>query len=226
MSRRRCLDCGAGARRTVARVCPGAAPRAAGHLLEGDSRGPLGRGRLGGGALGVPETPTPLLPRPRSLSAVGLELSRVSLARRERRVSQADSLSASGTDAHSSLLWMWTGEAEVNLGFLLAEETAELFPRSWAACGAWHRKVISFFLSAFHPAFASALMTVTERSWELSSANCSKHHKGEKKFLRNPQESPPPNLAPTLDAKDGEGSHAQSQFYWPRVFFSPLHSSW
>jgi len=38
----------------------------------------------------------------------------------------------------------------------------ELFLRYWAACPSWQGEVISFFLSAFYPALASPLITVTK----------------------------------------------------------------
>lgn len=63
----------------------------------------------------------------------------------------------------------WGREAEVTLALLLARDGGALLSlRYWAAgCGAWQGKVIPFFffflpLSAFRPAFARALMTITQ----------------------------------------------------------------
>lgn len=47
--------------------------------------------------------------------------------------------------------------------------TVELFLRYWAACASWQGGVISFFLSAFYPAFASPLITVTRERQELGT---------------------------------------------------------
>lgn len=86
--------------------------------------------------------------------------------------------------------------------------TAELFLRYWAVCTFWQGQVISFFLSAFYPAFASPLIRVTSGRQELgtTSANCSKHHK--EKVIKE-QKKKNNNNNPEFDVKD-DGNHYTS----------------
>lgn len=114
------------------------------------------------GGLGVPSRPSPQ-PDRCPLAGWSLPACLCSLARRERRVSQADSGRVAPT---LPMRAGWGREAEVTLALLLARVGGALLSlRYWAVgCGAWQRKVIPFFfsLSAFRPAFARALMTVTQ----------------------------------------------------------------
>ena len=67
--------------------------------------------------------------------------------------------SASGTHTHASLLLIWKGE--VKLEFLLAGDSGAL-PQVLGTCASWQEEVISSFLSAFYPAFASPLIRVAK----------------------------------------------------------------
>ena len=70
---------------------------------------------------------------------------------------QADSLQVAHT--HASLQLIWKGE--VKLEFLLAGDSGAL-PQVLGTCASWQEEVISSFLSAFYPAFASPLIRVAK----------------------------------------------------------------
>ena len=72
-------------------------------------------------------------------------------------VSQADSLQVAHT--YTSLQWIWKGE--VKLEFLLAGDS-EALPQVLGTCASWQEEVISSFLSAFYPGFASPLIRVAK----------------------------------------------------------------
>lgn len=117
---------------------------------------------------------------------------------------ESGTFSASGT--HNYLQWIWKREAEVELGFFLASDSGARL-RYWAACASWQGERTSFFLSAFYPAFASRLITVTKGRQELAttSAKCSKHHR--KKVLKERKKK---KKKDSELVKDGEGSHSTS----------------
>lgn len=76
--------------------------------------------------------------------------------------------------------------------------TVELFLRYWAACASWQEEVISFFLSAFCPAFASPLIRVSPeegRRWELHQQTAASNTKTKViKEQKNSNNNTPLNL--------------------------------
>lgn len=74
--------------------------------------------------------------------------------------------SVSGT--HNYLRWIRKGDAEVKLGFLLASDSAAL-PQALGGVCAWARTGDLSSVTAFHPALAGPVITVTRggRNWEL-----------------------------------------------------------
>lgn len=130
-------------------------PSVAGHLPERETSPDTLAGEAGGwgqGTFGATGTATPT-----SLSA-GRPIIHISPWHAESG-GESGRFSASGTHTHASLLLIWKGE--VKLEFLLAGDSGAL-PQVLGTCASWQEEVISSFLSAFYPAFASPLIRVAK----------------------------------------------------------------